>query len=637
MSGEATRDDESRDMKILNGLGVSPGIAIGRAVSLETHSVEIYRLPLAGDAVEEEIERFHRATAEAQKEILRLHEKVRRHLGDELGAVFEAHSLFLDDPLFLTRIERYIREEKVNADWAVYKVAEEMGERFASIEDDYLRERREDLRDVALQLLRSLQGVSHHELSELEGDVVIVADELTPSYALRLGREKVRGFAIGAGSRTSHTTIIARSLNIPAVVGLEEARRLVTEDDDLILDGTNGTLILRPTPEVLEDYRSRQRALAEREQELLDTCERVTTTADGVEVTLMANIDLPEEIETADLCGASGVGLYRSEFLYIERSPTMPSEADHLAIYRRLAEAAAPHPAIVRTYDLGGRKLAQELLHFREENPVLGVRGIRLSRSLPEMFKVQLRALYQAGLYGDIWVMIPMVTCLEEVLDFKAFCEEVRRELAAEGVDHRPDLKLGIMIEVPAAAMIADHLAREVDFFAIGTNDLIQYSMAADRNNEHVADLYQPLHPGLLAMIRRVIQAADRAGVAVSVCGEMAAVPRYAALLLGLGLRRLSMSPRSLPAIKALLRGISTCSMEEVAERCLAYGTAVSVEEELAAALDDPALVKAVRGAGRRVPPAAGLSSEAAVSAASRAPAAAPIRQAPMRAKGFRR
>jgi len=418
--------------------------------------------------------------------------------------------------------------------------------------------------------------------------VVVVADELTPSYALRLGRAGVLGFAIASGGRTSHTAIIARSLHLPAIAGLPDLGGLVTDQDPVILDGQTGAVVLHPSAEVLADYRARQRTLARHEEESLATRALPACTADGVAVHLMANIDLPEEIEDARRFGAAGVGLYRSEFLYIERSPELPGEEEHLALYRRLAEAAAPHPAIIRTYDLGGRKLARELLHSREENPVLGLRGIRLTLALPQMFKTQLRALFRAGLYGEVWVMVPMVSSLDEVRSFRAFCREVVGELESEGLPFARDLRLGIMIEVPGAALIADLLAREVDFFSIGTNDLIQYSLAVDRNNEHVAGLFQPLHPALLRMLRLVADSARQAGIEVSVCGEMAGEPRLAALLLGLGLRRLSMSPRSIPATKTLLRGLSAARLTELAEECLGLGTAAEVEARLTAFLLQP-------------------------------------------------
>jgi phosphoenolpyruvate-protein phosphotransferase (PTS system enzyme I) len=304
-------------------------------------------------------------------------------------------------------------------------------------------------------------------------------------------------------------------------------------------------------------------------------------TRDGVPVALMANIDLPEEVEEVALFGAAGVGLYRSEFLYIEKSPRLPTEEEHLEIYRKLIEAAAPHPAIIRTYDLGGRKLAREVMETEEENPVLGLRGIRLTLARRDVFRTQIRALYRAAVYGDLWVMLPLVSRLEEVRSFRAFAAEVLAELANEGLEFRPDIRLGVMIEVPAAAMIADLLAKEVDFFSIGTNDLIQYSLAVDRNNEHVADLYQPLHPAILRMLRFVIDSAQAAGIEIGLCGEMAADPRCALLLVGMGLRRLSVSPRRIPEIKTWIRELSSGELRDLAHRCMQYATAEEVQKHL--------------------------------------------------------
>ncbi len=573
-------------MQVLEGLGVSPGIAIGTAVCLRTRIAEVYRLPLADSEVGTEVERFRVATRQAQEEIVRIRDKVHEQLGEELGAIFDAHALFLEDPIFLDRIIRRIEVEKVNAEWAVYCTAEEMAEQFAAIENDYLKERHEDLRDVAHQLLRSLQGVSHHNLSEIEGNVIIVADELTPSYALRLGREQVVGFVTESGGPTSHTSIIARSLNLPAVSGIERLHSQVSDDVLLILDGEAGTVVLDPTAEVVEQYRSRQRDLVARERKALATRSLEARTADGVRVHLMANIDLGEEIETAVRYGAAGFGLYRSEFLYIERSPALPTEDEHVALYRRLAEAAAPHPAIIRTYDLGGRKLAQELMRVEEENPVLGLRGIRLTLARPELFRTQLRALYRAAVFGDIWVMAPMVSTLEEVRALRRVTAQVCAELEAEGLAYRADLKLGIMIEVPSAALVADRLAREVDFFSIGTNDLIQYALAVDRNNEHVAALYQPLHPALLRLLSMTVEAARAAGIEVSICGEMASDPQLAALLVGLGVRRLSMSPRALPQIKTYLRSVACEDLQRLAAGCQKLDTAGEVEACLRAGLE---------------------------------------------------
>ena len=570
-----------RAMQTIEGLGVSGGIAIGRAVVVENRARDIFRLPLPPEDVEREVARFGEAVEQARAEVARTRERASEDLGEHLGAIFDAHLLVLCDTGFLEAVSARIRQEQVNAEWAVHRAGEEYAERFAAIENEYIRERQADLQDVLRHLQRRLQGISHHELSDVEGPVVVVADDLTPSEAVQLGRQRVVGFAIETGGRTSHTAIIARSLKLPAVSGLGEVTELVTDQDPVVIDGEKGVVILHPTAEVLEAYRRRMEELRSRELTLLETRDLPARTRDGVDLHLMANIDLPEELDDVLRFGARGIGLYRSEFLYIEKSPDLPSEEDHVALYRRLVEAAAPEPVIIRTYDLGGRKLAQELLELREENPVLGVRGIRLTLARPEIFKTQVRALYRAAVHGDLRVLLPMISGVEEVRAFRAFAEAVFEELAEEGLEHRRDAALGVMIEVPSAALTADLLAREVDFFSVGTNDLIQYSLAVDRNNEHVAYLYQPGHPAILRMLRAVVDAARAAGIEVSLCGEMAADPRYAPLLVGLGLRRLSVTPQAVPALKNRLRELSIPQLEELAERCLRAASSMEVEELL--------------------------------------------------------
>jgi phosphotransferase system enzyme I (PtsI) len=569
------------EMQVLRGMGVSGGIAIGKAVCIETRGPDVFRIPLALDQVEEEVSRLYEGARHARHELMRTREKAGEDLGNDLAAIFDAHVLLLSDPSFLGKVVERIRNNQVNAEWAVKKTAEELDERFAHIDDSYIRERSEDLTDVSRHLLRSLQGISHHELSELPDDVVIVADDLTPSDAIRLGRARVIGFAIETGGRTSHTTIIARSLNLPAVAGLTGVIGKVGDQASIIVDGESGTIILHPTPDVLEEYRTRIAELTRRDNAWLASRELMPVTTDGVEIKLMANIDLPEEVKEVGPFGACGIGLYRSEFLYIERSPHLPTEEEHIETYRQMIEAAAPHPAIIRTYDLGGRKLAREMMATEEENPVLGLRGIRLTLARPDIFRTQIRALYRAGIYGDLWVMLPLVSTVDEVRSFKAFAEEVMGELEREGVAFRRDIRLGVMIEVPGAALISDVLAREVDFFSIGTNDLIQYALAVDRNNEHVASLYQPLHPGILRMLRFVIDSARAAGIEVSLCGEMASDPRFALLLVGMGLRRLSLAPRGIPEVKSWIRDISAAELSELADRCLAHSTAADVQRHL--------------------------------------------------------
>ncbi len=567
-------------MRSFTGLGVSDGIAIGSAVCISTRIGDILQIPLAAGEVDAEVERFGQAVEKARQEISKLRERVEEKMGDELAGIFEAQALLLSDRAFLDRIEGHIRDERVNAEWALQETVNEIQVRFDAIDSRYLRERSEDLRHVCRYVVRSLRGIQMHQLSEVVGDVVIVADDLSPSDAVRLGREQVVGFVIEHGSRTSHTTIIARSLNIPAVLGVAGVSQEVADQTEvpIIVDGSSGRVVVRPGADTVASFQ-RQRSDRERQAiALYESSEGPTRTLDGTEIQVMANIDLPEELEETLRFDAAGVGLYRSEFLYIEKSPQLPTEEEHLALYRRIVESVAPNPGIIRTYDLGGRKIAREVLETREENPVLGLRGIRLALARPDIFKTQVRALLRATVYGDLWIMLPLVTIVEEIHRFRQFTEEVMEELEREGHPFRRDFKLGIMIEVPAAAIISDLLAREADFFSIGTNDLIQYALAVDRNNEHVADLYRPLHPGLLRMLRQVIGNADQAGIEVSMCGEMAADPRMTAILLGCGLRRLSVSPRQVPIIKRRIRELSLEHLEELVDGCTNLATAAEIE-----------------------------------------------------------
>ncbi|HEV3458368.1 MAG TPA: phosphoenolpyruvate--protein phosphotransferase, partial [Thermoanaerobaculia bacterium] len=572
---------EAAGMRVLRGMGVSPGVAIGRAVIVETRAEDVFRQPIQEDQVDSEVARLMEAVWHARRDLENTRGEVGEDLGGDLAGIFDAHLLLLGDVKFLGRMEERIRTQKVNADWAVHKTAEELDQRFAQMDNAYLRERGADMTDVTRHLLRSLQGTSHRETGELAPDTVVVADDLTPSDAIRLGRQRVLGFAIESGGRTSHTTIIARSLNLPAVAGLTGLTKQLVDDVPLIVDGEEGTVILNPTSEMLERYRSRRFDLQCRDRDLMLTRELPAVTRDGAAVSLMANIDLPEEVEEGICYGAAGIGLYRSEFLYIEKSPLLPSEEEHLAIYRRLIEAAAPHPAVIRTYDLGGRKLAREVMETHEENPVLGLRGIRLTLFRPDIFRTQVRALLRAGLFGDLWVMLPLVSTLDELRSFRAFTAEMATELEREGLPFRRDLRLGVMIEVPAAAVMADLLAREADFFSIGTNDLIQYSLAVDRNNEHVANLYQPLHPAMLRMLRHVIDSARAANIDVGLCGEMGGDVRHALLLIGMGLRRLSMSPRRIPEIKTWLRRMAVAELADLAGRCMTFSTAGEVQQQV--------------------------------------------------------
>jgi phosphotransferase system enzyme I (PtsI) len=567
--------------QVLEGMAISEGVAIGRAICVDTRIQDVFRIPLTEGEEEREVERLAAAVRRARQEMQETRSRVGEELHPELAAIFDAHSLILADPALLERIEARIRRERINAEWAVHRTAAELDDRFARIESAHLSERSEDVKDVSRYILRALQGTGHHDLAQVPGEVIVIAHDLTPSEAVRLGRGQVRGFAVEGGGRTSHTAIIARSLNIPLVGGLHGVTELATDEDLAIVDGSTGRLILHPTPEMLEDYRRRQQQLARRERELLATRDLPAVSRDGVAVELMANVDLPEEIAEARRFGARGIGLYRSEFLYIEKSPDLPTENEHYRLYRHLLEQMAPHPVVIRTFDLGGRKLAREVMETHESNPVLGLRGIRLTLARPHIFRIQVRALLRAGLCGDLGIMLPLVATLEEVRLFRRFLAEVMAELDAEGVAFQPRVRLGTMIEVPSAALIADLLAREVDFFSLGTNDLIQYALAVDRSNEHVSYLYRPLHPAILRMIHGTVEAARGAGIEVSVCGEMAADPACAALLVGLGLRKLSLSPRKVPEVKTQIRELDVAELEKLALECLSCGTADEVQQRV--------------------------------------------------------
>ncbi len=576
-------------METFQGIGASEGIAIGAAVCINTRIGDIYQIPLPENEIEAEIERFREAVEHTRGEIGRLRDRVGDELGDELAGIFDAQVLVLSDSSFLTGVQDHIRREHVNAEWALQETVTEIQARFDAIDDEHLRERREDLRHVCRYVVRSLRGIHLHHLSEVEGDVVIVADDLSPPDAVRLGRESVVGFVIEHGSPTSHTSIIARSLNLPAVLGVGGISQKLADQVDLsiVIDGTAGTVIVHPDDATIEAYRGRIEERQRQELVLLESSELPTVTLDGTRLQIMANVDLPEELEDVRRFGAAGIGLYRSEFLFIEKSPDLPTEEEHLALYRKMIEAAAPDPAIIRTYDLGGRKIAREVMETQEANPVLGLRGIRLTLARPDIFKPQLRALIRASAYGDPWIMLPMVTIPEEVREFRRVAGQIMDELEAEGLPFRRDFKLGIMIEVPAAALITDILAREVDFFSIGTNDLIQYALAVDRANEHVADLYRPLHPGMLRMLKLIVRNARAAGIEVGMCGEMAADARMTAVLLGCGLRRLSVSPRRIPAIKRRVRELSMEKLEGIVETCSNLATAAEVDDYLGAQLGE--------------------------------------------------
>jgi len=567
------------DIRTYKGVGVSPGIAIGRAVIVEKRVAQVYRIPIREEDVESEVRRFNESLDKTREELLDLKQKVSRSMGDEYAQIFEAHAMIVSDASFADKVTQKIEEEQVNAEWALAEVQEELQARFASFEDDYLRERSADVKDVAERVLVNLQGIAHHELSEIDHDVIIIADDLTPSDTVHFNRRPVVGFVTEVGGRTSHTSIIAKSLFMPAVIGVPKLTKVVDNDELVIVDGYEGSVVVNPTPAMIQEYLSRVSRHEEAELKLLENRDLPATTKDHHKISLLANIELVEELDDAFKVGAEGIGLYRSEFLYIATSPDLPTEDEHFDIYRKLAEATAPNWCIIRTFDLGGKKLARQIMGSKEDNPVLGLRALRLCMQHRDMFKTQLRALLRASAHGKIKIMFPLVSGVQELRQVKTLVREIRMELDAENIPYNRELQIGIMIEVPSAAVIADLLATEADFFAIGTNDLIQYSLAIDRSNEKVSYLYEPLHPAILRLVKGVIDAGKRAGIPVEMCGEMAADPIYAIVLLGLGLEIFSMNPSSIPVIKNVIRSVRYKDCRRIAELALNKKTAQEIEE----------------------------------------------------------
>lgn len=569
----------------LSGIPVSPGIAVGRAVVWIGRPDSTPRRDLDLDEVPTELERLRLAVESAIREIGEMAGQVEARLGKEYAAIFQAHALFLQDPSFLGPVEKKVRTERVNAEWAVEVVADALAARLRDLPDKDLALRASDLDDVAAILKRSLGegGTASDRLALLEGDAfVLVADELTPSDAVRIPRDKIVAFVTERGGKTSHAAILARSFGLPAVVAVPRLLASIGEGDRLIVDGREGVVWRQPSEDVLALFRERQEREATHERSLKErSLFGLAKTRDGEEVAIRANIELAREVPDVFEYGADGVGLFRSEFLYLSSAGMeFPDEATQAAIYRDVVSRLAPRPVVIRTYDLGGKKGARHL-SGAEENPVLGLRGVRLCFSHPEMFRTQLRALLSVAAEGDLRILVPMVAGVEEVRRVRSFVEEAREELLDRGVNVPDKVPIGAMIEVPSAAVTADLIAPEVDFLSLGTNDLIQYTLAADRANEAVADIFRPHHPAILRLVARVQEAAQAAGKPLAVCGEMAADPALFLVLLGLGIREFSMGPRSVP----LLKDVARCASAADAARMARAALSLSTPDEVAALL----------------------------------------------------
>jgi phosphoenolpyruvate-protein phosphotransferase (PTS system enzyme I) len=584
-----------------DGQGVSDGIAIGPASVIEGEGEPGESYPIADDQVEREITRFREALRLAGDEIASIGRQVAEKIDRQQAAIFEAHLMMLEDPNIVDRTIKHIRREKRNAESVFWEVTSELGEQMKALGDAYFTERNHDLFDVTrrvIKFLRELNAASRPAIPH-EG-CIVVANSIGPAETAALAREKVLGFCTNAGGPTSHMAIMAKALSLPAVTGLEYVTHYVRSGDMLILDGTEGKLILHPTLDQVEYYRKRVAELRSQREALAELRSLPAVTTDGERITLQANLEFPIEMDAVEENGAEGIGLFRTEFLYMDERHIHDWD-HHVEQYRLVLSRMKDKQVVMRTLDIGGDKLPSGEFPIVEANPFLGLRAVRLCLHRRDLFRAQLKAMLTAAGGRDLDVMIPMVSSLEEVRESRIVLEECRAELKSDHVPLPTAIRLGIMIEIPSAALMAREFADEVDFLSIGTNDLIQYTLAVDRVNRAVASLYRPTHPAVLRLIRLVAQAGREAGKPVSVCGEMASVPRYAILLVGLGIRHLSMGPASIGRVKSVIRGISLAVIEELAGDVLQCRTADEADSLLRTRLVTmmKALEPASSGTGR--------------------------------------
>ena len=567
------------DQKLV-GVPASPGIAVGPVHLLRWEVPEVRHRIIPDDAVRGELQRFRAALDKAKERLSQVRDRVERTAGAQEAAIFDVQRSMLDDVELTGAVEELIRQN-LGAEKAFEIVMFEWSQRFARAPHPMLRERVGDLKDVEIRVLTLLLDLPDHDPVDLPkgANAILVTHDLTPSLTVQLDRQAIAGIATDAGTRTSHVAILARSLGLPAIVGLRTATQQLTGRETAILDGSTGLLAINPTHKDIESYRerARQEMVAEAELRRLSALESVTT--DGVRITLRANVDLPEEAELGATSGAEGVGLMRTEFLVVGRA-TMPDEEEQYRSYRRVVQSFGAHPVVIRTFDVGGDKLPVGG-YPTEPNPFLGWRAIRMCLDQPEMFGVQLRALLRAAVHGDVRIMLPLVVTVDEVRAARALLDQAARDLAARGAAFRHDVPLGVMIETPAAAVACDSFVNDVAFFSIGTNDLVQYTLAVDRGNANLATRFTPLHPAVLKLIRRTIFTAHQHSLEVAVCGEMASQPLMAFALIGLGVRQLSVAPRSVPLVKRIVRSISVEVAEEAAKAAVAVGTAAESEATL--------------------------------------------------------
>jgi len=571
-----TEQKDTSKTTVLRGIGVSPGVVIGPAFVMAREVPKIEERRISAEDVDREIARFEDALIETRRQIRSIQKDLAEGANIPDPGFLEAHLMVLEDRAFTEEVVNGVRDELKNVEVLVGDVAGQYIRLLSKVEDDYLRERVADVKDVARRILRNLSGASPDSEDEPKEKHIVVAVDLAPSETAAMRKEMVIGFAIDMGSPTAHSAVMARALEIPAVVGLHDVSRQVASGDELLIDGNKGVLIIKPTAEQLGEYGRVQEARRTIERSLTSLKHEPAETRDGHRVVLSANTEGLEEVDAVIEYGAEGVGLFRSEYLYLSGNKVV-GEAEQAAVYTEVAQRLAPDPVIVRTLDLGGDKFFKGASAATEVNPFLGCRSIRLSLLHPDEFKAQLRAILRASTAGNVKIMYPMISTVNEVVQANTLLEEVKEGLASEGTPFDPDIEVGVMIEIPSAAIMADVIAEHVGFFSLGTNDLVQYTLAVDRINERVAHLYEPSHPAVLKLIKMTIDAGHRHGIWVGLCGEMAADPLMSPLLLGLGVDELSVAPSAVPLIKDAIRSLSMARCREVTEAALTCPSPVEV------------------------------------------------------------
>jgi phosphoenolpyruvate-protein phosphotransferase (PTS system enzyme I) len=569
--------DSTRQEIQFEGAGVSPGLAHGKIHVVRDELDDVVRYRIAPSQVADEIARFETALIQTRMQILEMQQRIAESIGTKDAAIFDAHLLVVEDRTLIDEVLRKLETDLCNVEWVFQEVATRYAETLNKINDPYLRERALDIQDVTKRVIRNLQGKAPKIFLALSEPHILVAHNLTPSDTASINRANVLGIATDLGSRTSHAAILARSLNIPAIVGLHDITAKLETGEHVLLDGSDGLLIVNPSPETLVRYaelESRRARVAAKLKELRTTR---STTRDGRHIVLSANIELPEDVEAVAANGAEGIGLYRTEFLYLNRG-TLPTEDEQFETYRKVAERVRPDPLIIRTFDLGGDKLAPGTVDITDElNPFLGWRAIRLCLENIDIFKTQLRAILRASVVGNIKIMFPMISGLDELCRAKGVLEECKEELRRSGIPMSETIEVGAMVEIPSAAISANVLAPKVDFFSIGTNDLIQYALAVDRVNEKIAHLYEPTHPAVLRLLKMAADAAHANNIWVGVCGEMAGDVALVPLLLGLGVDELSAGATLVPRVKRAVQSLAIAECRELVEETLKLDTASEI------------------------------------------------------------